>query len=134
MTGMTIAALAQSGGVGVETIRYYQRRNLLITPPRPQAGGSSGSIRRYGTEDIRRLRFIRAAQSAGFTLDEIGELLALDSTHDRARALALAEARMAELDTKIAALEAARTGLSRLARACADGTKGPCPIIQAFET
>jgi MerR family mercuric resistance operon transcriptional regulator len=133
MTGMTIAGLARSGGVGVETIRYYQRRGLLATPPRPQAGGSGGGVRRYGTEDLRRLRFIRSAQGAGFTLEEIGELLALDATDDRQRAHMLAEARIAALDAKIAELEAARAGLARLARARAGGSEGPCPIIQAFE-
>lgn len=78
MTGMTIAALAREGGVGVETVRYYQRRGLLDEPDRPTGAGAGGGIRRYGTDDARRLRFIRSAQAAGFTLEQIGELLALD--------------------------------------------------------
>lgn len=61
MTGMTIAGLAREGDVGVETIRYYQRRGLLDTPDRPINSGSGGGIRRYGPEDVRRLRFIRSA-------------------------------------------------------------------------
>ncbi|MBU1538488.1 MAG: MerR family DNA-binding protein [Alphaproteobacteria bacterium] len=130
---VTIARLAAAAGVGVETVRYYQRRGLLRTPPRPDGGGSGGGVRRYGPEDARRLRFIRAAQGAGFTLEQIGELLALDAGEDRERARALAEARLGELDVRIAELERARAALRRLATACADGGKGPCPILEAFE-
>ncbi len=128
MPEMTIARLAAAGGVGVETIRYYQRRGLLAEPVK------AGSVRRYGASDVRRLLFIRRAQAAGFTLDEIGELLALDSGHDRARVRALASERLAALDSKIAELEAARSALTRLSKACAAGTEGPCPILEAFES
>ena len=133
MPDMTIARLAEAGGVGVETVRYYQRRGLLAEPPRPQGPGSGGGVRRYGPEDVRRLRFVRSAQAAGFTLEQIGELLALDAGEDRGRALALAQERLVELDARIAELEAARTALRRLAGACAGGGKGPCPILEAFE-
>ena len=126
MTDMTIGQLAREGRVGVETVRFYQRRGLLETPRR------AGEIRRYGPETLRRLRFIRSAQAAGFTLEEIGELLALDAGRDHARARELATARIAALDVKIAELEAARTSLRRLARACAGHDDGPCPIIEAF--
>ena len=130
---MTIARLAAAGGVGVETVRYYQRRGLLETPERPESSGLGGGVRRYGAEDVRRLKFIRSAQAAGFTLEQIGELLALDAGEDRARARTLAEGRLVELDARIAELEAARAALRRLATACAGGGKGPCPIIAAFE-
>ena len=115
MTGMTIAALAREGGVGVETVRYYQRRGLLDEPDRPTGAGAGDGIRRYGTDDARRLRFIRSAQAAGFTLEQIGELLALDATDDRARARQLAGERIAELDAKIEELERVRASLRRLA-------------------
>ncbi|MFT4251977.1 MAG: MerR family DNA-binding protein [Caulobacter sp.] len=128
----TIAGLARAGGVGVETVRYYQRRGLLETPER--GSGSSGGVRRYGDEAVRRLRFIRSAQSAGFTLEQIGELLALDAGQDRARARELARERIADLDGKIAELQAARTGLSKLLHTCSADDEGPCPIIAAFET
>lgn len=131
-SGLTIARLAEAGGVGVETVRYYQRRGLLAEPPRPQGNGLGGGVRRYDDEDVRRLRFIRSAQAAGFTLEQIGELLALDAGEDRARARALAEERLAALDARIAELEAARASLRRLAGACAWGGKGPCPILEAF--
>jgi MerR family mercuric resistance operon transcriptional regulator len=73
------------------------------------------------------------AQAAGFTLEQIGELLELDAGQDRARARELAHARIAALDAKIAELEAARASLLRLARECSSGGAGPCPIIAAFE-
>ncbi|MGV3769387.1 MAG: MerR family transcriptional regulator, partial [Sphingobium phenoxybenzoativorans] len=71
---MTIARLAKAGGVGVETVRYYQRRGLLMEPARPDSGG----FRSYDDAGVRRLRFSRQAQAAGFTLEEIGDLLNLD--------------------------------------------------------
>jgi MerR family mercuric resistance operon transcriptional regulator len=131
MAGVTIAGLARAGGVGVETVRYYQRRGLLAEPTRPTSG--PGRVRRYGEEDVRRLRFVRAAQAAGFTLEEIGELLALDATQDRARAREMATARIAALDARIAALEATRSALHRLATDCGATAAGPCPILTAFE-
>jgi MerR family transcriptional regulator, mercuric resistance operon regulatory protein len=126
MATMTISGLATEGGVGVETIRYYQRRGLLAEPPR------GAGIRRYGEEDVRRLRFIRHAQAAGFTLEEIRELLALDAGEDRARARALARARVEALDARIAELRQARDALQRLAEQCAAGSAGPCPILTSF--
>ncbi len=133
MAEMTIARLAHAGGVGVETERYYQRRGLLETPERPGGGGYGSGVRRYGEQDVRRLRFIRSAQAAGFTLEQIAELIALDATDDRARARELARGRISALDAKIAEMKAARDALSRLARACGNGSAGPCPIITAFE-
>jgi MerR family mercuric resistance operon transcriptional regulator len=133
MSELTISGLARVGGVGVETVRYYQRRGLLKTPPRPGGEGYGGGVRRYGDEDVRKLRFIRSAQAAGFTLEQISELLALDATDDRARARNLAKERIAALDAKIAELKTARDALSRLADDCGAGSSGPCPIIRAFE-
>lgn len=134
MAGMTIAGLAREGGVGVETVRFYQRRGLLDTPDRPNGAGANGGIRRYSPADVRRLRFIRSAQAAGFTLEQLGELLALDATDDRARARELAAARIAALDAKLKELERARASLRRLARECGSGSDGPCPILTSFET
>ncbi|MBI0477311.1 MerR family transcriptional regulator [Sphingomonas sp. MA1305] len=133
MAGMTIAGLAREGGVGVETVRYYQRRGLLDEPDRPSGSGTGGGIRRYGADDVRRLRFIRSAQAAGFTLEQIGELLALDATNDRARARQLAIDQVAALDAKIDDLERVRASLHRLAAECGSGSKGPCPILTAFD-
>lgn len=129
MSDMTIGALARRGGVGVETVRYYQRRGLMRTPGR----GGDGGIRRYEAEDLKRLRFIRAAQGAGFTLHQIEELTALDARADRERVLALTRDRLAELDARIAELRAVRRALSALAEECGAGGPGPCPIVSRFE-
>ncbi len=127
---LTISELARSGGVGVETVRFYQRRGLLRDP---RAGGAGAGQRHYGAEDVRRLGFIRSAKAAGFILDEIAELLGLDASEDRARAREMAVARLAHLDAEIAQLERARQSLRRLASECAGGKAGPCPIIEAFD-
>ena len=124
---LTIGELAAAGGVGVETIRFYQRRALLRIPAR------GDGIRHYGREDLRRLRFIRQAQAAGFTLEEIRELLELDAGEDRTRARELAKARIEALGAKIADLQRARDALRRLASECGEGSTGPCPILASFD-
>ncbi|MCL6698076.1 MerR family transcriptional regulator [Sphingomonas sp. NSE70-1] len=126
MIDLTIGTLARNAGVGVETVRFYQRRGLLAVPPR------AGGFRRYDDRDVERLKFIKRAQAAGFTLAEIGELIALDAGEDRPRARALAAARIKALDAKIAELKDARAALSRLARECGEDRAGPCPIIASF--
>jgi MerR family mercuric resistance operon transcriptional regulator len=128
---LTISELARSASVGVETVRFYQRRGLLFDPKPAALGGAAGR-RHYGEEEVRRLRFIRKAQGAGFTLEEIAELLELDRSNDRPRAREMARVRIAALDEKIADLEAARRALEGLARECARSGDGPCPIISSF--
>ena len=124
---LSIGKLAAASGVGVETVRFYQRRGLLDTPSRDDG------MRRYGSTELRRLRFIKQAQAAGFTLEEIKELLDLDASEDRSRARQLAEARVKALDLRIAELQRARDALKRLARECGAGSDGPCPILTSFE-
>jgi MerR family mercuric resistance operon transcriptional regulator len=124
---LTIGELAAVGGVGVETIRFYQRKSLLEAPVR------GSGIRHYGREDVRRLRFIRQAQTAGFTLEEIRELLELDASEDRSRARELAKSRIEALEARIADLQRARDALGRLANECAQGSTGPCPILASFD-
>jgi MerR family transcriptional regulator, mercuric resistance operon regulatory protein len=127
VSSLTIGKLAAAGGVGVETIRFYQRKGLIEQPTR------ESGIRRYGSEDVRRLRFIRQAQAAGFTLEQIKELLELDASEDRSRARDLAKGRIDALNAKIAELERARNALQRLATECSHGSKGPCPILKSFD-
>lgn len=124
---LSIGKFAEAGGVGVETVRFYQRKGLLEIP------AQEGGMRRYGQEDLRRLRFIRQAQAAGFTLEEIRELLDLDATEDRSRAHELAKSRLNALDARIAELQRARDALQRLAKECCEGSSGPCPILKSFE-
>ena len=123
----TIAGLAKAAGVGVETVRYYQRRGLM-----PVTKASSSSFRTYDESHIARLQFIRRAQSAGFSLEEIRELLELDRGNDRARVRELAKERLIALDEKITELKEAQAALSRLLGMCQSRRSGPCPIIEAF--
>lgn len=122
---LRIGTLAREAGVTVETIRYYQRRNLLGEPERPPRGQ-----RAYPARYVDRLRFIKRAQALGFTLEEIAELLALDSGTGHARAQALASRRLAEIEDKIRDLERMRATLRELLHRC-EHTRGrvACPII-----
>lgn len=124
----TIGKLASQAGVGVETVRFYQRSKLLEIP------ASQGKMRYYDSEHLRRLNFIKKAQLAGFTLKEIRQLLDFDARADRTQARALAKQRLAQIDQQLETLMAARSALTRLALACESGAEGPCPIIGAFET
>ena len=130
---LSISELARGGGVGVETVRYYQRRGLLQKPETEAKHGGGGGYRHYGADDLGQLRFIKTAQVAGFSLDEISELLALDAQTDRSKVRELACARIAALDLKIADLKFARLSLSKLVQQCAAGEGEACPIISAFD-
>lgn len=123
---MTIGKFAAAGSVGVETVRFYQRKGLLKTPKRLEGG------RRYGREDVRRLQFIRQAQASGFTLEEIRELLELDAGDDRERAREAARTRLAALNSRIAELNRTREALEKLVEECSSGKSGPCPILKSF--
>lgn len=123
---MTIGKLAKKVGVGVETIRYYHRQNLLEIP------STTSGFRLYSEEHARRLQFIKRAQTAGFTLQEISRLLQLDATRDHAKAQELAIARLHALDEQIESLQSARSALQKLAHDCEHNRGQPCPIIAAF--
>jgi MerR family transcriptional regulator, mercuric resistance operon regulatory protein len=127
--GYTIAKFAEAAGVGVETVRYYQRRGLLPVPQARQA-----SYRRYDQSLVQRLRFIRKAQAAGFTLTEIRELMRLDRTRDRLRIQKIAATKLAELEMRIRELKKASRALKTLVHHCEHAKPGtPCPIIEAFD-
>ncbi|KTC81922.1 MerR family transcriptional regulator [Legionella cincinnatiensis] len=132
MNSKTISEFAKLCGVGVETIRYYQRQGILSIPPLAKEF-SAGRIRRYGEHDIRRLRFILSAKKAGFTLKEIKELLDLDAKNDRERVRSIAQNRITKLDMQIAELTEARESLYRLIKECKRADSAPCPILVAFE-
>lgn len=123
---LTISKFAQAGGVSVEAVRFYQRKGLLGIPSAPSG------VRLYGDEELRHLKFIKKAQAAGFTLEEIKELIQLDSSQDRARANEMAQARLAALNQKITELEQARDALNQLTTQCCHTSTGPCPILAAF--
>ncbi len=129
LENLTIGAFARVAEVNVETIRFYQRKGLLPEPDRP-----CGSIRRYGTADVARVKFVKSAQRLGFSLDEVAELLKLeDGTHcDEARTLA--EHKLKNVREKLSDLRHIESALARLVDDCGAG-KGTitCPIIAALQ-
>ena len=128
---MTIGELAKSADVGVETIRFYERKKLIARPSRPVAGA-----RRYDEETARRLRFIRQAQQLGFTLAEISQLLELrvDPRRSCADVRSEALAKISGIDEKIASLRLMREALEDITRSCSgDGPTSECPILDAIE-
>lgn len=128
METMTIGRLAAQAGVGVETIRYYQRRGLLARPT-----ADNGAYRRYGADDLARLRFIRHAQTLGFSLEEAGELLALDEEQDREKARTLARAKIAMVEARLQQLQEMRDALRALVHCCEHTeAPAPCPILHAL--
>jgi Hg(II)-responsive transcriptional regulator len=130
MTALTIGAVARRTGVGVETIRFYERRGLLRRPPRPGSG-----FRTYPEETVARLQFIRQAQLLGFTLKEIADLLALRVAPgtDCAAVRAHAAAKLADVERRLAELERIRGALARLVAACpGSGAVATCTILGAL--
>jgi MerR family mercuric resistance operon transcriptional regulator len=126
---MTIGALAKAAGMGVETIRYYQRRGLVAEPEKPY-----GSIRHYDDQALARLHFIRTAQWLGFSLDEIGGLLTLqDGTYcDEARVLG--EQKLASVRGKISSLRRIERALDGLVQeCCAQRGNVECPLITSLQ-
>ncbi|QNK67188.1 MerR family DNA-binding protein [Variovorax sp. PAMC26660] len=128
-SNLSIGAFAGAASVGVETIRFYQRRGLLPEPER-----LAGRIRRYGESDLRRVRFIRHAQRLGFSLDEILSLLRLDEEKDCDQARALAEQKLADVRTKMAELRDLESLLERLVQACgASRSRQSCALMAALK-
>ncbi len=130
-TELTIGQLAKDAGVHIETIRYYERRNLL----HPTSRQSSG-YRLYNREARRRLRFIKNAQALGFTLQEITELLDLrvNSKASCGDVQRTAAAKVKHVEAKVRDLQSLATGLRSLIRACrARRPTAHCPILASLE-
>jgi MerR family mercuric resistance operon transcriptional regulator len=126
---LTIGGLAGAAGVSVETIRFYQRRGLLREPRRVY-----GAIRRYESADIERLRFIKAAQRLGFSLDAVAELLRLEDGARCDDARALAESRLADVRGRMEELQRIERVLAELVRRCGTTTGNVnCPLIAALQ-
>jgi MerR family copper efflux transcriptional regulator len=131
MPELTIGKVARRAGVGVETVRFYQREGLIEEPPRPESGW-----RHYPEEVVSRLRFIRRAQDLGFSLKEIDELISLqlDPAADRGDVKARAEAKITEIEEKIRDLSRMKDALVRLSGACSgEGSIQECPILEALD-
>jgi MerR family transcriptional regulator, copper efflux regulator len=128
MEALGIGQLAKRGGVGIDTVRYYER-NGLLTPHTRLASG----YRRYSELELARLRFIRRAQALGFTLKEIKELLALSAQRDVGRVKRSAQAKLKDVKLRIAALERVQDGLATLIDACpGHGRAADCPILRTL--
>lgn len=126
--GITIGRLADTTGVHLETIRYYQRLGLMPTPER-----AYGSVRRYGDSAVSRLRFIKRAQVLGFSLEEVRLLLELSVGQHCAETRVFAEQKKQLVEQKISDLQAIRSALDKLIRACGTGKRGRgCPIIESL--
>lgn len=126
---LTIGSLAKNAGVNVETIRFYQRKGLLLEPDKPYGG-----IRHYSQADVARVQFVKSAQRLGFSLDEIAELLKLeDGTHCR-EASGLAERKLEDVRMKLADLKHIEAVLTSLVQAChARKGKISCPLIASLQ-
>jgi MerR family copper efflux transcriptional regulator len=128
---LTIGQLAEQAGVGVETLRFYERKKLIPEPPRRRSG-----YREYPPEAVSRIRFIRGAKELGFSLKEIDELLTLraESEGQCAEVLARAQGKIADISQRIASLERMKRALEQLASTCSErATSGDCPILDALE-
>lgn len=129
LQNLTIGDFAKAAGVNVETIRFYQRKGLLLEPDKPY-----GSIRRYGEADVTRVRFMKSAQRLGFSLDEIGELLQLEDGAHCEEASSLAASKLKDVREKLADLTRIEAALSELVCACT-AAKGKvfCPLIASLQ-
>jgi MerR family mercuric resistance operon transcriptional regulator len=128
MESRTIGQLAAAAGVNVETVRYYQRRGLLAVPRR-----EPGSIARYPESALTRLRFIKRAQSLGFSLDDVQVLLSLEDGQACASARELGERKLAAVRARISSLRALEEALQRLVASCSTTRrKVNCPLIEAL--
>lgn len=129
---LSIGTVSRRAGVGIDTIRYYERRGLLAEPERRPSG-----YRLYDERVIQRLRFVRHAKELGFTLDEIGELLSLrlDPGRDCSEVKKTAVTRLADIEGKIKSLQRMRRALRKVSEACSGkGSTSECPILEALET
>ena len=126
---LTIGAFAKAAGVNVETIRFYQRKGLLLEPERPY-----GRIRRYSAADVTRVRFVKSAQRLGFSLDEIADLLKLEDGTHCDEASSLAEHKLRDIQEKLADLGRMEAVLTQLVCAC-HSRRGnvSCPLIASLQ-
>jgi Zn(II)-responsive transcriptional regulator len=128
METLSIGELAGRAGVAIDTIRYYERNGLLHPAARLPSG-----YRRYGEGELKRLLFIRRAKALGFTLPEVKELLALSSKRSVANIKRAAEAKLEDIDRRLAELQQIRAGLETLIDACpGHGRAEACPILNAL--
>jgi Hg(II)-responsive transcriptional regulator len=127
---MNIGQLARQAGVPIDTVRYYERQRLIPEPARSASG-----YRQYARDDVTRLNFIRRAKTLGFTLEEIGELMAISghSSRDMSEMKAAAAKKLEVVEERVAELTRMRDALRELIEACpGHGSLDACPIMAAL--
>ena len=132
MKAMTISKIAKEAGVGVETVRFYEKKGLVDQPSKPASGG----FRHYPAETGERIRFIRQAQELGFSLCEIQELLSLkaDPATDCSNVRERAQVKRDEIVRKIAVMKGIQSALEKLIAACPGrGALRVCSIMDAID-
>jgi Hg(II)-responsive transcriptional regulator len=128
---LTIGLVARRAGVGVETVRFYERQGLIEEPPRRLSG-----YREYDDAVVSRLGFIRRAKDLGFTLKEIKDLLSLrrDASTPATDVKRRAEAKIADIESKIRSLQKMKKALTKLTLACrCYDTSVECPLLHALD-
>lgn len=131
MTVLNIGEVAKRTGVTVETVRFYEKQGLIVTPQRSRSG-----YRQYPAETVKRVRFIQRAKEVGFTLKDVGELLALrrEPGTSCAEIKLRATQKIEEVDQKIQDLNRIRDALGRLIMKCSGrGALRECPILEELE-
>jgi Hg(II)-responsive transcriptional regulator len=124
---LTIARAADAASVGVETIRYYERRGLI-----PQPTQKIGAYRAYDSKHVARIRFIKRAQELGFTLEEVESLLELEDGANRTKIQQIASARLEQIRDRLRALKRMERTLAHLLEHCHSRATMRCPIIAAL--
>jgi MerR family mercuric resistance operon transcriptional regulator len=126
---LTIGGVAKLAGVNLETVRFYQRRGLVAEPPKPLGG-----IRRYAQQHVQRIRFIKQAQTLGFSLEEVAELLALDDGQHCHEAERLGTRKLADVRERVAQMQRIEQALAALVDRCHCNTGNVrCPLIASLE-
>ncbi len=129
MNLLLISQLAKQTDVNLETIRFYQRKGLIAAPERPLGG-----IRRYGIEDVARVRFIKAAQRLGFTLGEIAQLLKLDDGAQCGEAREIGMHKLEVIRQRLAELQSMEAALAQLLKRCTTSRgRVTCPLIASLQ-
>ena len=126
---LKIGELAEASRVGIETIRYYERRGLM-----PKTARTASGYRMYDEEAIQRLAFIRRAQNLGFSLDEIAKLLSLQDGGSKAEVRELALSKLTMIEEKLSDLQRMQDILTELVGRCSGrGSVAGCPILEALD-
>ncbi len=129
MSSYTIGRVAEMTGVSAKTIRYYESTGLLTPPERADNG-----YRVYGERAVHQLRFVKRARDLGFSVEDVGNLLALwaDEKRESVEVKRLAVLHLAEIESKIAALEGLRATMRTLIECCHGDARPDCPILESL--